>query len=54
MASCPFFDFLPTEEQAGILDDEDVFQTMQDVNRRYAENGSVTGLSGRLLVVAQT
>ncbi len=53
-ALCPFFDFLPTEEQVGILDDEDVFQTMQDVNHRYAENDSVTGLSGRLLVVAQT
>ncbi len=50
---CPFFDFLPTKEQASLLDDEEAFAMMRDVERRYSENPFVVGLSGRLLIVAQ-
>jgi SAM-dependent methyltransferase len=50
---CPFFSFLPDEEQVSTLDDEDTYQAMLDVSRRYAEHPSVVGLSGRLLIVAR-
>ena len=50
---CPFFDFLPTTEHVSILDDERAFETMLDLGKRYAENTSVVGLSGRLLIVAR-
>ena len=50
---CPFFDFLPTKEHVSILDDEHVFEIMQDVGRRYAEDSFVVALSGRLLIVAR-
>ena len=50
---CPFFDFLPTREHVSILDDEHVLETMLDVGKRYAEDTSVVGLSGRLLIVAR-
>lgn len=50
---CPLFDHLPTKEQVGILDDESVFEMMLEVGKRYAENASVVGLSGRLLIVAR-
>jgi len=49
---CPLFDFLPTEGQVGILDDERALETMQELGRRYAEDPFVVGLSGRLLIVA--
>lgn len=49
---CPFFDFLPTEGQVSILDDERAFETMRELGRRYAEDPFVVGLSGRLLIVA--
>jgi len=52
-AVCPFFDYLPSKEQARLLDDEQVFELMLDVGRRYAEDASVIGLSGRLLIVAR-
>jgi SAM-dependent methyltransferase len=50
---CPFFDFLPSREQASILDTEEVFEIMQDVARRYAEDPFMVALSGRLLIVAE-
>ena len=50
---CPFFDLLPTAEQVSILDDEHVFETMQDVGGRYAEDPFAVALSGRLLIVAR-
>lgn len=50
---CPFFDFLPSREQVGILDDERAFNTIRDASMRYAEDPSVVSLSGRLLIVAQ-
>lgn len=50
---CPLFDYLPTKEQVGILDDEHIFEMMLDVSKRYAEDPSVIGLSGRLLIVAR-
>ena len=50
---CPFFEYLPTGEQVRLLDDEQVYETIQDVGRRYAEDPSVVGLSGRLLIVAR-
>jgi SAM-dependent methyltransferase len=50
---CPFFDFLPSRSQASILDDEAVFEIMQEIGRRYAETPSMVALSGRLLTVAQ-
>ena len=50
---CPFFDFLPTREHVSILDDEYVLETMLDLGERYAEDASVVGLSGRLLIVAR-
>jgi SAM-dependent methyltransferase len=53
-AVCPFFDFLPREEHVSILDDEQVYETMLDVSRRHAEDSFVVGLSGRLLIVAQS
>lgn len=53
-AICPFFDFLPRKERVRILGDEQVYETMLDVSTRYAEDASVVGLSGRLLIVAQT
>lgn len=52
-AVCPFFDYLPGEEQRHLLDNEQVFELMLDVGRRYAEDTSVVGLSGRLLIVAR-
>lgn len=51
---CPFFDFLPKKEHVDLLDDEKVLETMLAVARRYAEDPVVVGLSGRLLVVAQS
>jgi len=50
---CPLFDYLPTKEQVGILDDEHVFETMLNVGKHYAEDTSIVGLSGRLLIVAR-
>ena len=50
---CPFFDFLPSKEQVSILDDERVFENIQEIGRRYAEDSSVVALSGRLLIVAR-
>ena len=50
---CPFFDFLPTKEQVSILEEELVYETVLDVSLRYAEDPSVVGLSGRLLIVAR-
>jgi len=50
---CPLFDYLPTKEQAGILDDEHIFETMLDLGQRYAEDSYIVGLSGRLLIVAR-
>jgi len=50
---CPFFDFLPTQEQASILEDGPSFETMAELERRYAEDPCVVGLSGRLLIVAR-
>lgn len=52
-AICPFFDFLPALDQVRILDDEGAYETMLAVGERYAEDGAVISLSGRLLVVAQ-
>jgi SAM-dependent methyltransferase len=52
-AFCPFFDFLPTSDQVRILDDEGAYETMLGVGERYAEDGAVISLSGRLLVVAE-
>jgi SAM-dependent methyltransferase len=50
---CPLFDYLPTKEDVDILDDEHVFEMMQDVARRFAEDPCMVGLSGRLLIVAR-
>jgi len=50
---CPLFDYLPTKEQVGILDDEHIFETMLDTGNRYAEDSYIVGLSGRLLIVAR-
>jgi SAM-dependent methyltransferase len=50
---CPFFGFLPSREQVSILNEEDVFEMMQDVGRCYAEDPFVVALSGRLLIVAR-
>ena len=52
-AVCPLFDYLPGEEQRRLLDNEQVFELMLDVGRRYAEDTSVVGLSGRLLIVVR-
>jgi ubiquinone/menaquinone biosynthesis C-methylase UbiE len=50
---CPLFDYLPTKEDVNILDDEHVFEMMQEVGRRFAEDPCMVGLSGRLLIVAR-
>jgi len=50
---CPFFDFLPTQEQASILEEGPSFETMAELERQYAEDPCVVGLSGRLLIVAR-
>jgi ubiquinone/menaquinone biosynthesis C-methylase UbiE len=50
---CPFFDYLPTEDQICVLDDEHTFDLMLDVGKSYAEDTWVVGLGGRLLIVAQ-
>ena len=50
---CPFFDYLPEKEQNRTLDDEEIFAMMLDVGGRHAENPSVVGLGGRLLIVAR-
>jgi ubiquinone/menaquinone biosynthesis C-methylase UbiE len=50
---CPLFDYLPTKEEVNILDDERVFEMMQEVGRRFAEDSCMVGLSGRLLIVAR-
>lgn len=52
-AICPFFNYLPGEEQSRLLDNEQVFELMLDVGRCYAEDTSVVSLSGRLLIVAR-
>jgi SAM-dependent methyltransferase len=50
---CPFFDFLPSKEDVGLLDSRQVYETMLDVSGRYAEDPSVVSLGGRLLIVAR-
>lgn len=52
-AVCPFFEFPPREGHVKILDDASLFETIQDVFRRYAEDVNVISLSARLLVVAR-
>lgn len=52
-AVCPFFEFPPTKEQIGILDDPDMFRTLHGVFVRHAEDTDVLALSGRLIMVAQ-
>jgi ubiquinone/menaquinone biosynthesis C-methylase UbiE len=52
-AVCPFFEFPVTQEHVNILDDDEIFKTVQDVFRRYAEEPNVISLSRRLLIVAQ-
>jgi SAM-dependent methyltransferase len=52
-AICPFFDFLPSEDQVRILDDRHVFEIMADTSRRYGEDPAMIGLSGRLLIVTR-
>ena len=52
-AVCPFFEFPATKEHVDLLNDEEIFRTVQDVFRRYAEDPNVIALSSRLLVVAQ-
>jgi SAM-dependent methyltransferase len=51
---CPFFGFLPTREQARLLDDEVAFAAMREVGQRYGGHPSMVALSGRLLVVARS
>jgi SAM-dependent methyltransferase len=50
---CPLFPFLPSQEQARLLDDEGTFSAMRAVGQRYGGHPSVVALSGRLLVVAR-
>jgi hypothetical protein len=52
-AICPFFGFLPSEDQVRILDDRYVFEVMVDASRRHGEDPAMVGLSGRLLIVAR-
>ena len=52
-AVCPFFEFPTTKEHVSILDDEEIFKTVQDVFRRYSEDPNVIALSSRLLIVAR-
>jgi len=51
--TCPFFNFPPREELVGLLEDDRNFEMMLDVALNHAENPSILGLSGRLLVVAR-
>ena len=50
---CPFFNFPPQQDLAELLEDERNFEMMLDVARRHAEDPSILGLSGRLLIVAR-
>ena len=50
---CPLFEYLPTAEQVRFLDDENLFEAMRDVGKRYAENPCMVAQSGRLLIVAR-
>jgi len=50
---CPFFEFLPGHERVRVLDDENTFEMMLNVGERYAEDPSVVGISGRLLIAAR-
>ncbi len=50
---CPFFDYLPKEEQIRALDDDQIFDLMLDMGRRYAEDVCMVALGGRLLIVAR-
>lgn len=49
---CPFFDFLPDTDSVEVLENELMFEVMQDLSKR-SEEPAVVGLSGRLLIVAQ-
>jgi SAM-dependent methyltransferase len=51
---CPLFPFLPSQEQARLLDDEATFAAMREVGQRYGGHPSGVALSGRLLAVAQS
>jgi ubiquinone/menaquinone biosynthesis C-methylase UbiE len=53
VAVCPFFEFPVTKEHVSILDDVEIFKTVQDVFRHYAEDPNVITLSSRLLIVAR-
>jgi SAM-dependent methyltransferase len=50
---CPFFEFLPGTDSVEVLENELMFEAMQDLSKRFAEEPAVVGLSGRLLIVAQ-
>jgi SAM-dependent methyltransferase len=50
---CPFFEYLPSIEQADLLHDEHLFDAIRDVGRCYEENPFVAALAGRLLTVAR-
>jgi ubiquinone/menaquinone biosynthesis C-methylase UbiE len=49
---CPLFGFLPTKEQAGILDDERTYRLMEIIRKTHAMESSVVAISGRLLILA--
>lgn len=50
---CPFFEYLPAAECVSGLDDPHFFEAMRSLGQCYAENLSMSALSGRLLVVAR-
>lgn len=52
-ALCPFSSFLPSEAEAGTLDDAKAYETMLQVAERYAEDPAVIALTGRLLAAAR-
>lgn len=50
---CPFFSFLPTQDQVRILDDEAVWEIIRGVAIDHEASRTLAALSGRLLMVAQ-
>ena len=50
---CPFFSFLPAQDEVRILDDDGVSETMRGVARDHGAGRALASLSGRLLIAAQ-
>jgi len=52
-AVCPLFPYLPSLEQAQLLDDAETHQALRQVSARHAEDQHIISVSGRMLIAAQ-